>query len=267
MDIKLLITDLDDTLISETSGVTDRAKSTIAKVKGKGIKVAIATGRMHSSAFPYAKELNVVEPITSFNGALVKHVNSDDVILHAPVDYNYAIEVLDFAKEVDKYIQYYSKEHYYVYEHCKDSDLYGYRTGTRAIEIKKDIRKTLDFDPTKLLMICKHEEAEEIYNIAVKRFENKLNITRSSDTYIEFNNINASKGAACKALAEYYGFKLENIMSIGNGGNDVDMIQKCGFGVAVENAVPEAKKAADFICPPQVEDGAVIAMEQFLLNR
>ncbi|MEX1377857.1 MAG: Cof-type HAD-IIB family hydrolase [Eubacteriales bacterium] len=267
MDIKLVVTDLDDTLISENTGITQRAYDTIAKVQKKGIKVSIATGRMHTSAFPYARELDINEPIISYNGALVKHAKTGENILHLPVDYNYAVEVLEFAKEHNQYIQYYSKEDYFVYEHCAKSERYEYLTGIRAKETKKDLLKVLDFSPTKMLIICDEKESERIYNLALKKFENRLQITRSSGTYVEFNNINASKGNACKALAEYYGFTLENTMSIGNGGNDVDMIEKCGLGVAVENAVQEAKDAADYICPSQEKDGAIEAMERFLLNR
>lgn len=268
MDIKLLVTDLDDTLISETSGVTTRAIDAIAKVKEKGIKATIATGRMHTSAFPFARTLDIVEPIISYNGALVKHVYSNNQIIHWPVDYDYAIEVLQFAKDMGKFIQYYSTENYYVPSHCDDSVEYGRRTTTKAIETNEGLIKSLDFDPTKLLMIgSSKQDSEKLYNLAVKIFAGRLNITRSSDTYIEFNNIKASKGAACEVLAKYYGFELENVISIGNGGNDVDMIKKCGFGIAVENAVPQAKEAADYICPSQEEDGAVQAIERFLLNR
>ena len=268
MNIKLLITDLDDTLISERSGLTNRAIQTIAKVKSKEIKVSIATGRMHSSAFPFAKELAIVEPIISYNGALVKHMLTDEVIVHWPVKYDIAIEVLEFAKEADRYIQYYSKEEYYLYKHCDSSNIYCERTGRRGVEIKQNLLKSLDFDPTKLLIIGHDtEDTKRLYHLAVKKFKNRLNITLSSDTYLEFNNLKASKGAACEVLAQYYGYNLSDIMSIGNGGNDVDMIEKCGFGVAVENAVPEAKEAADYICPPQEEDGAIDAIERFLLNR
>lgn len=267
MDIKLVVTDLDDTLISENVGITQRALDTISKVQKKGIRVTIATGRMHSSAFPYAKMLNIDEPIISYNGALVKHAKTGEDILHLPVDYKYAIEALEFAEKYGQYIQYYSKEDYFVYEHCAKSDRYAYMTGIRAKEMKQDLTKALDFSPTKLLIICDEAESEKIYSLALEQFKGRLQITRSSGTYVEFNNINASKGNACKALAEYYGFSLENTMGIGNGGNDVDMIEKCELGVAMGNSVQQAKDAADYICPSQERDGAIEAMERFLLNR
>jgi len=266
MDIKLLVCDLDDTLISEESGVTKRAIKAITQVKEKGIKVAIATGRMHFSAFPFAKIMDIIEPIISYNGALIKNIESDEVILHLPVKYDYAIEVLQMAKDNDKFVQYYSDKGYYVTQHCKQSDLYGKRTGTRANETGVELIKSLDFEPTKLLMIGKDgEESETLYNLAAKKFKGRLNITRSSDTYIEFNHIDASKGNACDILAKYYGYDLNNVMSIGNGGNDVDMIKRAGFGVAVMNAVPEAREAADYICASQEDDGAAEAIEKFLL--
>lgn len=59
---------------------------------------------------------------------------------------------------------------------------------------------------------------------------------------------------------------MENVMSIGNGGNDVDMLEMSGYGVAVGNSEPEAKAVADYICPPQSEDGASEAIERILLK-
>lgn len=267
MDIKLLVCDLDDTLINDESGVTDRALNAINKVRENGIKVAIATGRMHFSAFPYAKTMDIVEPIISYNGALIKHVDSDEVLLHLPVKYDAAIEVLQFAKDENRFIQYYTDSGYYVKNHSDESDWYGQRTGTRAVETGEDLIKSLDFDPTKLLMMGKDKkDTLRLCKIAEEKFKEKLNITRSSDTYIEFNHIDASKGNACDFLAKHYGYNLSNVMSIGNGGNDVDMIKRTGVGVAVMNAVDEAKNVADYICPSQEDDGAAEAIEKYLLN-
>jgi len=268
MNIKLLITDLDDTLISDYTPVSKNVIETIEKVKQKGIKAAIATGRMHSSAFPYAKDLDIVEPIISYNGALIKHVDSDEIILHKPVNYDDAIEVLNFAKETNIFVQYYSTREYYVGRHCEASELYCSKTGRKAVAVDNELIKTLDFEPTKLLMITKNQqEGKKIYMKAKEIFGGRLYITQSSDTYVEFNNPEASKGSACRELAKYYGYDIKDIMAIGNGGNDVDMIKVAGFGIAVGNAVQEAKEAADYICPPQSEDGAITAIEQFLLNR
>lgn len=268
MDIKLLVTDLDDTLISDTTGLSENAIKAISKAKEKGIKATIATGRMHSSAFPYAKALDIAGPIISFNGALIKGMISDNIILHFPVDYDYAIEVLKFAEETDRYIQYYSMTDYYVPEHSAHSDLYGQRTNTRAKLTHKPLINSLDFAPTKILMIGNNkDDAEKLCNMAAQKFKGKLNIVRSSDTYIEFNNIKASKTAACEALAKHYGYDLRNIMAIGNGGNDVEMLRNCGLGIAVGNSVPEALEAADYICPSQEDDGVADAIQRFLLNR
>jgi len=268
MDIKLLVMDLDDTLISETSGITQKIKNTIDKVKEKGIKVSIATGRMHSSAFPFAEKLDISEPIITYNGALIKYLYSNEPIVHWPVSYGNAMQVMEFARMKNRFVQYYSQDEFYIPEHNELSDLYGRRTGRRAVETKRDLMESLDFDPTKLLIIAEDAKTgERIYNEAKEKFSGILNITRSSDTYVEFNNIKASKGAACEILAKHYGYGLNNVMSIGNGGNDVDMIERCGLGVAVGNATQKAKDAADYVCPPQDEDGALYAIERFLLNR
>ncbi|MBN2878562.1 MAG: HAD family phosphatase [Clostridia bacterium] len=268
MDIKILVTDLDDTLISHKSGLTKRTIDAIEKTKQYGIKTVIATGRMHASAFTFAEKLGLAEPIISYNGALIKHMLSNEVIAHYPVNFDYAREVLRFAEAAGSFIQYYSTDNYYVRQSSPKSERYFEMTGLRAIETGKKLSESIDFEPTKLLLIADDEAQEEILlEAAKKEFDGKLNVVRSSKRYIEFNNLKASKGRACKALADYYGYKLENIMSIGNGGNDAEMLKMCGFGVAVENSVPEALAAADYICKAQDKDGVAEAIERFLLKR
>lgn len=265
MDIKLVVSDLDDTLISMEQEISDRLMRAISETKKKDIKITIATGRMHSSALIYAKKFKITEPIISYNGAMIKHSLSGEILLHTPVEYKDAIEVLEFAKDINKYIQYYSQDNYYFYEHCENSDFYKQQTSILGKKTNADLTKTLDFSPTKLLMVC-DDSADEIYDMVNKQFSHKLNITRSSQRYIEFNNIEASKAIACKALVQYYGYDIKQVMSIGNGGNDIGMIELCGFGVAVDNAVDEVKAVANYICPKQSEDGAAYAIEKFLLK-
>lgn len=152
---------------------------------------------MHSSAFPYATKLNLSGPIISYNGALIRHVENDKIIFHRPVSCADAVQVLKLAKKMGEYIQYYSVDNYYVDEHCDISDYYLKQTGLRAVAVEGDMTKAIDFDPTKLLIVCKNEkDGLDIYNRAVKIFSHKLNITRSNPRYIEFNSKEASKGVA-----------------------------------------------------------------------
>lgn len=79
---------------------------------------------------------------------------------------------------------------------------------------------------------------------------------------LEINNKGVSKGKAVKALADYYGFKREEIVCIGDNENDISMIEYAGFGVAMGNAIKEVKDLADYITATNREDGVAKAIKK-----
>ncbi len=198
MNIKLLVCDLDDTLLTNGLPPSERTINAIKRAQAKGVHVAVATGRMHISALPYAKILNADMPLISYNGALIKDYKTDEVISETTVYYDDAVEVLEFAKSFDVFIQYYSDTDYFFYEHCYYSDLYHKAQNIRGIAIGEDLAESLKISPEKLLISTEPDKADIIYEKAKEVFDGKLNITRSSPMYVEFNNPLASKGQACK---------------------------------------------------------------------
>jgi Cof subfamily protein (haloacid dehalogenase superfamily) len=81
---------------------------------------------------------------------------------------------------------------------------------------------------------------------------------------LEVNTVTARKGNGMLKLAQMLGIAPENTMACGDDGNDLDMIQKAGFGVAMGNAVQPLKQAADFVTKSNEEDGAAYAIEKFM---
>jgi hypothetical protein len=84
---------------------------------------------------------------------------------------------------------------------------------------------------------------------------------------IEITAPNVSKGQALDTLAAYYNIPQSEVMAIGDQDNDVEMIAWAGLGIAMGNASPRAKAAADYIAPPLEEEGAAWAIEHFILEQ
>ena len=89
---------------------------------------------------------------------------------------------------------------------------------------------------------------------------------QSSPTYIEIVRPGVSKARAMLSLAEKRGIRAEEIMALGDSGNDVEMIRAAGIGVAMGNAIPAVKEAADEIAPPCEENGFAEAVRKFVLE-
>ena len=89
---------------------------------------------------------------------------------------------------------------------------------------------------------------------------------RSHDWFVEGLAASVSKGTAAARLADRLGVAREEVMALGDGGNDLAMVEWAGLGVAMGNAAPAVRAAADVIAPSQAEDGAAWAIEQLALN-
>ncbi len=119
-------------------------------------------------------------------------------------------------------------------------------------------------DPTKILLAGEPSTLDIIKKEATQIYGNKLTITKSKDYFLEFGNENAKKSIALKALAESLGIKREEILAIGDGMNDLDMLEYAGTGVAMENAAEEAKEVADYITDTNDNHGVAKAINKFV---
>ena len=89
---------------------------------------------------------------------------------------------------------------------------------------------------------------------------------KSAPYFLEILHKSVTKGTGVKALADVLNIKPEEIMAIGDQENDIAMIEFAGVGVAMENAIPSVKEAADFVTKTNLEDGVAYAIEKFALN-
>ena len=93
--IKLIAIDMDDTLLNDQQQVTERTQRAICQALDLGVQVAIATGRMFRSALPFAMELGIRLPLITYNGAMIRELESGKTVLHRPIDPNLARELAD----------------------------------------------------------------------------------------------------------------------------------------------------------------------------
>ena len=93
----------------------------------------------------------------------------------------------------------------------------------------------------------------------------KYTVLKSSPYFLEILDKRVNKGTGVKSLAEVLGIKQEEIMAIGDQENDIAMIEYAGVGVAMDNAIPAVKEAANFVTKSNLEDGVAWAIEKYVL--
>ena len=266
MKYRLIVTDLDDTLLRDDRTISVRSRRAIAQAMERGITVAIATGRMYASALPYARELHLTGPILCCQGAYIADIETGAAIETTGVPLNLAREVLQFAAEQEIYAQFYDTEGYFYERQCWQSDFYAEHTGVAGQATGKAPLDALDYDPVKVLLIDRPERIRELYEIASKRFGSKLEVAISKSHYLEFTHPEAHKGGAVRALAGRLGVPQGEVMAVGDALNDLSMIEWAGLGVAMANGDEKVRKLADAVTAGNNEDGVALAIERFALE-
>lgn len=129
MPITLLVLDLDGTIVGRQLQVSDAVIGAIRRVRERGVRVAVATGRMYRAALPFYRLVGSDLPLVSYQGALVKDPLDGRVLLHRPVPIERTLEVLAFLEGEELAVHLYLNDTLYVRELTAASRRYGERTG------------------------------------------------------------------------------------------------------------------------------------------
>lgn len=271
-DIKLLVLDIDGTIAGQSNTLSHPVKEVIAAVQAKGIKVAIATGRMYCSALRFHQEIGSTLPLVAYQGAWIQDPNTQEIHRHLSVSREIALQLLEYFEQPDLRsllsVHFYINDQLYVREITKETESYQQRCGVNAIPVG-DLRQLLDHEPTKILALCDDTSLIQqlLTNLRHRYKPTELYMTTSVATFLEAANTHVNKGNAVRYLAEeMLGLESHNVMTIGDNFNDVEMLSYAGISVAMGDAPDQVQAIADWVAPSVELDGAAIAMEKFLLK-
>ncbi len=272
-DIRLVVLDIDGTIAGESNEVRPKVVNAIAAVKAKGIKVAIATGRMYRSALYFAQAISADLPIICYNGAWIQDAHTEEMLWHRPVPIDLAYELLDYCEQperrTDLDVHFYFNDELYVREIKEETRLYIERSRIEANAVG-DLRKILaQAPPTKILAMSTNPEiTQTLLSTLQQRYcAEQLYLTQSNPYFVEACHPEASKGKAVRYLVEeVLQLQAQNAIAIGDNFNDVEMLQYAGLGVAMGDAPAEVKAYADWVAPNVEADGVVAALEKFVLT-
>jgi len=272
-EIKLLVLDIDGTISGESNQVTEAVKQAIKAVQAKGIKVAIATGRMYCSALRFHQDINSDLPLMAYQGALIKDPATEKILRHWPVSKDMALRLLDYFEQPEMRsllsVHFYINDRLYVREITEETEIYAGRSNIEPIAVG-DLRTVLDSEnePTKVLALSDDTDVIEhlLGTLRQKYTPAELYLTTSVATFFEATNPWVNKGTAVRYLAEeILGLSASNVMTVGDNFNDVEMLEYAGIGVAMGGGPAEVQAIAHWVAPSVEEDGVVAAIEKFIL--
>ncbi|MFN6566810.1 HAD family hydrolase [Dendronalium sp. ChiSLP03b] len=271
-DIKLLVVDIDGTISGQSNTLSEPVKQAIAAAQARGIKVAIATGRMYRSALRFHQEIGSVLPLAAYQGAWIQDPANQKIHRHLPVAREVARQLLDYFEQPQLRsllsVHFYINDQLYVRELTRETQIYAQRSGIKPIAVG-DLRQVLNNEPTKVLALSDDTDVinELLGNLRRQYTPAELYLTTSVATFFEATNPFVNKGTAVRYLTEeLLGLQSTNVMTIGDNFNDVEMLEYAGIGVAMGNAPTAVQAIAQWVAPNVEEDGAATAIKKFLLS-
>lgn len=266
----LVAIDIDGTLINSAHNITKPVAEAIQKVIASGTRIVLCTGRPYPGAKRYMNELGLTQEgdyIINYHGALVQRTDSEQVVINHQLNHEDLLRWHDFAKTHAVNFQGVRGDSVYA-EQLDFSPKSLIEPFVNSMYLR--IRKFADLDPE--LKYSKFVLQDEVAMLdALEKdlpvsFWDDYTIIRSMDDSIEVLNKDASKGRTLRELAEHLNIPRERVMAIGDSGNDIDMIDYAGLGVAMGNAVPEVLAVADVVTSTNDEDGVALALNQYFFS-
>ena len=262
---KLIVSDLDGTLLNNKVEITERTVRAIARYHEAGGNFSFATGRTEESARVFAEKAGVKIPGISFNGGKVVNLADRRVIHESFLDAEPAIKALHALRAYKKDVIVYLDKYRYVAEYTPVIDKYVGRI-RHGVHFTDDIGRVIgDGRTLKKLLIIDPRQEEKLFLETVRPiFGDRLNFVKSDPEYFELMPPDTSKGRALAILAAHLGVAPGETAAVGDHLNDISMLREAGLGVAVANAVPETLAAADYITASNNDDGVALFIEKLL---
>ncbi len=270
MSIKLLALDLDGTIFGDDLVISTRTREAIARAQQQGVLVTIATGRMFISASAIASDLGIEAPLICYQGAMVRHSGSGEMLYHKTIPLHLAHEIISRTQQLGLHLNLYLNDAIYAARITDEALFYSRINMGLTINEVGDLSKWLaaqqGSEPTKLVIITDPDQTDQVLEFFTDLYGSKLQVTKSHPRFTEFTSIECSKGKALAFLAEHIGVDRDEVMAIGDGHNDLDMIAWAGHGVAMASAPQAVLNVARTVCAALLEDGTAETIEKYVLD-
>ncbi|HVC38850.1 MAG TPA: Cof-type HAD-IIB family hydrolase [Candidatus Dormibacteraeota bacterium] len=263
---RLLISDLDGTLLDERLQIDPRDVVAVALAHQEGIRVGIATGRMYRSALPHALALGADLPLICYQGAQIQELAQGGsepemaaakVLRREEVPGELGLEVLALCRRRGFALNVYQDDHLYVDR--VDDDVRFY-TGIAQVTAEVAGRPTLEDrvrrGSTKLTVVARDRDR---FQAALAELQELLGgraeVTRSLIGFCEITAPGVNKGKALNWLCRQLGVDPGDVVAVGDAPNDLPLLEAAGTRVAVETASEEVRQAADWLIPGPGQGG------------
>ena len=269
MKYKLLVLDVDGTLLNDAKEISKRTLASLLKVQQMGIRVALASGRPTYGLMPLAKTLelgNYGGFIISYNGGQIINAQNGEILFERRIN----PEMLPYLEKKAR------KNNFAIFTYHDDtiltdrSDNEHVRAEANLNNLKiiqeEEFSTAIDFAPCKCILVSNDEEAlKDLEEHWKKRLDGTLDVFCSEPYFLEVVPCGIDKANTLGVLLSYLNIAREEVIAIGDGVCDVNMLQVAGLGIAMGHAQDSVKVCADYVTASNEEDGVAQSVEKLIL--
>jgi len=265
MKYKLIAVDMDGTLLDSSNHISQKTIEAIHQSLQMGVLFTISTGRSIQGIEKYNHLLSLDFPVIAYNGSMIVSLRSREILYEKSLTASSVLEIIELGQKFETTMCIWSRQQLYVFEvnaevkdYIKLSDVEPIIIADKNALALQGVTKILWYDNAKKIRMLEEEVREKLSDDAT--------CCTSKPTFLEFFNSAASKANALKFLGGLYDISPEEMIAIGDGLNDLPMLQYADLGIAMANAQQDVKNRADFVTLSNDEDGIAFAIEKFVLT-
>lgn len=271
-DIRMLVCDLDGTLLAGPRHITERTREAIASARDEGITVVLASARPPRSMRVYHRILGLDTPVIAGNGALLWELDSSIPLSRESIDRALAAEILEFGRSLGTVVNVESDDEWFAESTneriLRNLNTYGVEPPHRVGPLDDLMGGDEPIDKVFLDLRDLSSEARDAARMSIRAaFECRANVTETAEGLIDLVSQRASKAVMGQRLARSRRISADQVAAIGDHDNDVALLRWAGIGIAMGNATGAAKAAADLVTSSNLRDGAAEAVETWILGR
>jgi Cof subfamily protein (haloacid dehalogenase superfamily) len=261
--VSLVLSDVDGTLVTRDKRLTAASREAISALRSKNIHVALASSRPPFGLRSVLDASDIDGPVASFNGGLISSRAGDELAAHwLPRDV--AASTIQFFDEWGMEVWAFTAERWL----CRDpkGDYVAHEQGT--VSQSPTIVQSFDADLDRYgKIVAVSADPNRLANCeleAQKKFGARAQVARSQAYYLDVTHPSADKGDALTTISRATGVPLDECVAIGDGANDIPMLQTAAYGIAMGNGVEQLRNRADFVSKSNEDEGFAFAVKHIL---
>ena len=267
MSYKMIVLDLDDTLIKNDGTISKYTKDKLIDAQKRGKKVVLASGRPNYGMIKVADELEFKENggnILAYNGARIVDYANGKELFASNITKEQLDMLYDMSKEEGADIQTYIGDDIIASRDNEYTNVEHEITGMNVI-VAEDFKEYVKGDVVKAIVLQHPDKISVIEEKWKEKMDGVMYMTTSKPFFLEFMNKEVDKSKSIERLANMLGIDMSEVIAVGDSYNDLSMIKNAGLGVAMANAVDDVKAVADYITDDNEHDGVAKVVEKFMM--